>query len=254
MPGLKDKVVIISGAARGIGQEYGLRFAQEGSKVVVADVLDVTETVNKLEAAGAQVLGLKVDVTNTAALAGMVEKTVERFGRIDVLVNNAAIYGGLRMTPFEMLSEEEWDRVMTVNVKGIWLACRAVVPVMRKQNYGKIINISSGTIWMGVPYLLHYVTSKGAVWALTGSLARELAGTGINVNAVTPGFTMTEASMNIANREQFEQTRDMIVSAQIVKRSEQATDLVGTVAFLASSDADFITGQTINVDGGAIHR
>jgi 3-oxoacyl-[acyl-carrier protein] reductase len=170
------------------------------------------------------------------------------------LVNNAAVYGGLKLTPFEEIPEAEWDRVMAVNVKGIWLCCKAVIPTMKQQRKGKIINISSDTIWMGVPLFLHYVASKGAVFALTRALARELSGTGIHVNTITPGYTMTEAAQGIADPETVAHIRSWVLDQQIIKRHEEPADLTGTVLFLASEDSDFITGQTINVNGGATHH
>ncbi len=148
-------------------------------------------------------MAVTVDVTNDQSTHAMATQALQRFGRIDILVNNAAIYGGLKVTPFDQIPETEWDQVMAVNVKGIWLCCRAVIPVMKQQGKGKIINISSGTIWHGTPFLLHYVTSKGAVFALTRALARELTGTGINVNTITPGYTMTEASKTLVDPETF---------------------------------------------------
>jgi 3-oxoacyl-[acyl-carrier protein] reductase len=194
------------------------------------------------------------DVADAQSAQTMAAQTLQRFRRIDILVNNAAVYGGLKLTRFDEISEAEWDRVMAVNVKGIWLCCKAVIPAMKQQGYGKIINISSDTIWMGVPLFLHYVASKGAVFALTRALARELAGTGIAVNAITPGYTLTEAAQGIADPETVARLRVWVVDQQIIKRSQEPADLAGTVVFLASADSDFITGQTINVNGGATHH
>ena len=251
---LKDRVAIVTGAARGIGQEYCLALAREGAKVVAADTLSSEETVAQVQRAGGEALAVTVDVTNDQNTQTMATQTLQRFGRIDILVNNAALYGGLKVTPFDQIPETEWDQVMAVNVKGIWLCCKAVLPVMKQQGKGKIINISSGTIWHGTPFLLHYVTSKGAVFALTRALARELTGTGINVNTITPGYTMTEASKTLVDPETFAGFKQRVLDRQIIKRSEEPSDLTGTVIFLASDDSDFITGQTINVDGGGTHH
>jgi 3-oxoacyl-[acyl-carrier protein] reductase len=251
---LNDRVAIVTGAARGIGQAYCLALAREGGSIVAADILSCAETVAKVQDAGGEALGITVDVADAQSTQAMAAQTLQRFGRIDILVNNAAVYGGLKLTPFEQIPEPEWDRVMAVNVKGLWLCCKAVMPTMKQQGRGKIINISSDTIWMGVPLFLHYVTSKGAVFAFTRALARELSGTGITVNTITPGYTMTEAAQGIADLETVTRLRAWVVDQQIIKRHEEPSDLTGTVVFLASADSDFITGQTINVNGGATHH
>ena len=251
---LAGKVVIVTGAARGLGQVFAERLAREGAKVVVADKLDVSETIQKLKVLGTDATAVSVDVTSADSTRSMAEKAMQAYGRIDVLVNNAGIWGGIKLKPFDTIPEEEWDRVMAVNLKGVWQCCKAVYPYMKKQGSGSIINISSASILEGVALISHYVASKGAVWAFTRSLSRELGQYGIRVNSISPGYTMTQASKEISDDPAILKiASDRNVDARVIQRPMMPDDLDGTVVFLASEDSAFISGQNINVDGGSRH-
>jgi len=243
---LKDKVAIVTGSARGLGKLYAERFAREGAGVTVCDVIDCGETVKAIESIGGEVLSLKTDVTSAESTAEMARKTVERFGKIDILVNNAAIYGGLRLQPFHEVDEAEWDKVMAVNLKGMWLCCKAVFPYMKEQGHGKIVNISSGVHFKGIPYFIHYTTSKGGVVAFTRAMARELGEYNINVNGVAPGLILTKASTDMFSPELAKKD----TTSQALHKEQKPEYVVGAVLFLCTEDADYLTGQTIVVDGG----
>jgi 3-oxoacyl-[acyl-carrier protein] reductase len=245
---LKDKVAIVTGAGRGLGQMFSIALAKEGAKIVATDVINLENTVKEIEALGGMAKGLQADVTNEAETVKLAEDTVKAFGRIDILVNCAAIYYGLRRKPFYEIDPREWDKVMTVNVKGTWLCVRAVFPYMKQQGKGKIVNLSSETFFTGSHGFVHYVTSKGGVIGLTRALAIELGPYHININALAPGFTDTEASRTIADVTKYD------VSRTPLTRLEQPHDLIGAAIFFASDESDFITGQTLLVDGGrAMH-
>lgn len=245
---LKDRVAIVTGGAQGIGRAYVQRFAAEGAKVVIADILDevAKATAEEARACGGDVVAITTDVSEESGANAMARQTIELHGRIDVLVNNAAVVNFSARRPFWEIGVEEWDRVMAVNVKGIFLCCKAVFPYMRAQGKGKIINISSSTFWEGTGGIAHYVSSKAAIVGLTRAFARDLGDCGINVNAITPGMTATETIL----RNRGGVALDAYAKTRCIKRREVPEDLVGTVVFLASDDSDFITGQTINVDGG----
>ncbi len=247
-----EKVVIITGGAQGIGLAYARAFASAGAKVVIADLVATESVVAELQTVNSSVAGFQLDVTNTAETQACANFALDTFGRLDILVNNAAFYGGLTLAPFEEIHESDWDRSMNVNVKGVWMMSRAVTPVMRRQQSGRIINIASNVVFMGKPNFLHYVTSKGAVWALTNAMSRELAGTGITVNCVAPGYTTTPATRNMGSAEEVAELEQQILQAQSVKRLLTAEDLVGAVLYLASDEASMVTGQTLIVDGGVI--
>jgi NAD(P)-dependent dehydrogenase (short-subunit alcohol dehydrogenase family) len=232
---LEGKVAVVTGGAQGIGKAIVDGLAVEGAEVVIAD-LSPPEG------------GIRADVADEADVQRIVDETVERHGRLDILINNAGLYASLAMRPFTEIPLEEWRRVMDVNVASMFLTCRAAVPVMRGQGGGKIVNISSGTPFRGVPFLLHYVTSKGAIVALTRALAKELGKDGIYVNCVAPGFTMSAGVE--AYPEVVEKLRDVSVAARTIQRDQVPEDVVGAVVFLCTPAADFITGQTMVIDGG----
>lgn len=251
MDRLRDRVVIVTGGAHGIGLAYCGGLAAEGARVVVADIDGpaASAAVRELGERGSDAVAVVTDVTVPGEVDHMAQTAMERFGRIDGLINNAAMFQRPTMYrgPFEEIPVEEWDRLMAVNLKGIFLCCRAVVPHMKEQRGGKIVNISSGTVFFGTPNLLHYVTSKAGVIGLTRALARELGDYNINVNAIAPGLTISMDDMTEVRSGLNEQR----IAARSIKRAEVPHDLVGTAVFLCSPDSDFMTGQTLVVDGGA---
>jgi NAD(P)-dependent dehydrogenase (short-subunit alcohol dehydrogenase family) len=240
---LEGRVAVVTGGAQGIGNAIARGLAAEDARVVVADLQRAEEAARPLGG-----VGLTVDVSDESQVLRMVEDVVVRCGRIDILVNNAGLYASLEMRPFTEIPIDEWRRVMDVNVLSMFLTCRAVVPRMREQGGGRIVNISSGTPFRGVPFLLHYVTSKGAIVALTRALAKELGGDEVLVNCVAPGFTMSEGVQE--HPEVIEALREVSVAARTLKRDQHPEDIVGAVVFLCGPGAAFITGQTIVIDGG----
>ena len=248
---LKDRVAIVTGGARGLGRAFALRLASEGARVMVMNIVladkdleDMKKTVMLIEKEGGRAQFFEGDVTREEDCRGMAEKTAQAYGKIDILINNAAIYDGLVRKPFDEISPDEWDRVMGVNVKGAFLATRGVFPLMKEQAYGKIVNLCSETAFTGSHGFVHYVASKGGILALTRSLAVELGPHNICINAVAPGFTDTEASRSLADVKKYDTTKTPL------KRLGTPEDITGAALFLASSESDFITGQTVVVDGG----
>ena len=246
---LKDKVIIVTGGGLGIGRAYSKGLAKEGAKVVVADIQveAARQVADEILTEGGEALPVAVDVTSPEKTREMAETTVKRYGRIDVLVNNAGLYTALKKKPFMEIPVDEWDKVMAVNLKGLFLCVQAVHPAMKKQGKGKVINISSGTVLGGTPFFVHYVASKAGVIGFTRALARELGPDNISVNAITPGLTISSPQQEgVMTPEQREDRR----RRRCFQRDQFPEDLVGTVTFLSSEDSNFITGQTINVDGG----
>jgi NAD(P)-dependent dehydrogenase (short-subunit alcohol dehydrogenase family) len=241
---LEGTVALVTGAAQGIGKAIADGLAAEGARIVVADV----QGAERAAEAYPRGIGLTVDVAEEDEVERMTAETVERCGGLDVLVNNAGLYASLAMRPFTEIPLEEWRRVMDVNVASMFLTCRAAVPAFRERGGGAIVNISSGTPFRGVPFLLHYVTSKGAIVAFTRALAKELGRDGIRVNCVAPGFTMSDGVKE--HPEVVEQLRDVSVAARTIQRDQVPEDVVGAVSYLASPAASFVTGQTIVIDGG----
>src|SRR3954447_20378478 len=239
---MQDRVVIVTGGGRGLGRAFCQAFAEAGARVAAADIDEAaaSETASLVDG-----LGLRVDVSNSASVRAMVDAVVERFGCVDVLVNNAGLYAGLHRAPFHELDEDEWDRTMSVNLKGPWLCASACLPPMRERGGGAIVNVASATVFSGSPEWAHYVASKGGVIALTRVMAREAGEFGIRVNALAPGFILTEAS-----REMIEDAETYGVARGSIKRSAHPEDVVGAALFLASDASQFITGQTLIVDGG----
>jgi NAD(P)-dependent dehydrogenase (short-subunit alcohol dehydrogenase family) len=248
---LEDKVVIVTGAGRGLGQAYAVEAARLGAKIVAGDVLDCGDTVRRIEADGGTAIGVELDVTKMGTVSAMAESAVDAFGGINVLVNNAALYGGLTGGRFDQLDEDEWDRCMNVNVKGIWNCCKAVVPHMQNAGGGSIVNVASLAATYGLPFVLHYTTSKAAVIGLTRGLARELGRSDIRVNAIAPTAVVTEGTAEFFG-DKMDGAMDVIKNNQSLKRNPHPEDMIGTVMWLASDASAFVTGQTIAIDGGTV--
>lgn len=248
---LQDKVVIVTGGGRGLGQAYAIEAARLGARVVAGDILDCSATVSMIEANGGTAIGSELDVTKMETVSSMATQAVDTFGCIDVLINNAALYGGLTGGRFDMLDEDEWDRTMDVNVKGIWNCCKAVVPHMKSAGRGSIINVASLAATYGLPFALHYTTSKAAVIGMTRGLARELGRSEIRVNAIAPTAVLTEGTAEFFG-DKTDGAMEVIKDDQSLKRNPTPDDMVGTVMWLASDASSFVTGQTIAIDGGTV--
>ena len=247
----KGRTVVITGAARGLGQEYARQFARRGANVAVSDLRDCAGTLAIVEQEGAAGLATETDVTSAPSTADMARAVIDRFGRIDVLVNNAALYGSLHFVPFDKLDEDEWDRTMDVNVKGIWQCCKAVAPAMKEQQSGSIINVSSLAATYGMPNGLHYTASKAAVIGATRGLARELGRYQIRVNAIAPNIVSTDATGEVF-RDKLDRALEVTMSQQAIRRRLDPEDIVGAVLFLASDLSRLTTGQTLMIDGGTV--
>ncbi|MBI2881034.1 MAG: 3-oxoacyl-ACP reductase FabG [Candidatus Tectomicrobia bacterium] len=244
---LDGKVAFVTGSAQGIGWAYAQALAQAGAKVVINDIRDCQGPVKKLKGKGAEALGIEADVTDLSAMEAAAKKTVETFGRVDILVNNAAFFAGLKRSSLFDIPMEEWERVLKVNITGTFVPIRAFAPEMKKRGYGKIINVSSAVVFTGIPDFVHYTASKAAVVGMTRAIARELGPHGITVNAVAPGFTLAPSTQGSPKA-----VDEMNIAWRSIKRSEHPEDIVGTVLYFASPDSDFVTGQTLLVDGGIV--
>lgn len=253
MARLEGRVAIVTGGAKGIGRHYAQALAAEGARVMIADIADGKDVADRIAAkSGANsVASAKFDVSDEAQVKKLVAQTMDRFGQLDVLVNNAALYANLAPTKATEIDAALWDQVMAVNVRGPFLMAKHVVPHMKERKRGKIINISSGTAYKGIPHMLHYVTSKGAMVSFTRALSRELGEFGISVNTLAPGLVLSDTGIeNVAHHDEM---RTPVRNSRAFKRDMFPEDLLGALVFLASGDSDFITGQTIAVDGGSIN-
>ena len=254
MTRLQGKTAIVTGGAKGIGAHYSRALVAAGARVLIADIEDGAALAAEIcgkhgkDAAAAE----RFDVADEASVKALVAKTIERLGRIDILVNNAALYAKLSPRNFNEWDAEVWDKVMAINLRGPFLMAKHVAPEMAKRQYGKIINIGSGTAVRGIPWLMHYVTSKGGIMAMTRAMSRELGDDGIRVNTLMPGFTLSDSIVS-ENPGHVETARGRAIASRALKRDEQPEDLTGTLIFLASADSDFITGQMIAVDGGNVN-
>jgi len=253
---IQDKVVAITGAARGLGQEFAATLAAAGARIIAGDINDCAETLSLVRQAGNEGIGVKLDVTDPDSAKAMVGAAVRSFGRLDALINNAALYGALHGGRFDAIDEAEWDVAMAVNVKGIWNCCKAAVPAMRQSiaqgaGGGSIINIASLAATYGMPYGLHYTTSKAAVIGLTRGLARELGRDRIRVNALAPSAVITEGTREFFGAK-LDRALETIKTGQTIQRNLMPSDLAGTVQWLISDASAFVTGQTIAVDGGTV--
>jgi 3-oxoacyl-[acyl-carrier protein] reductase len=247
---LEGKVAIVTGAARGLGRAYAVAMAKEGARILVCDLNDCEETVAAIRAEGGEAVSVVTDIASMESCRVMADRALEAFGRIDVLVNNAALYAGLQGARFEHLDEAQWDAVMNVNIKGVWQACKAVVAPMREAGGGSIINVSSLAAVYGLPYGLDYVASKAAVIGMTRAMARELGRDRIRVNAIAPSAVLTEGTSEFFG-EKLEKAKAVIAADQVIQRNLEPEDLTGTVVYLASDGSALVTGQTHMVDGGS---
>jgi NAD(P)-dependent dehydrogenase (short-subunit alcohol dehydrogenase family) len=250
MARLENDVAIVTGAARGIGAAYARALAAEGAKVVVTDILDPNAAVEEINKAGGTAIGIVCDVTDNAAVDAMVAEAMSEFGKIDALVNNAALFAEISHKKFENIPDAEWSRVMQVNIEGVWRVSKAIVPHMRERQYGKIVNVASTTALKGTPMMLHYVSSKGAILAMTKAMAREVGEDNICINAIAPGLVMSDSVVHGGNWS--DEWFDSNANSRAFKRRAMPEDMVGTIVFLSSREANFITGQTMVVDGGSV--